>query len=91
MFSSISPNYEANLKEELFGCFKYIKIPFSELEKMPIRDRKAYIMLHNKAVEKEKEEYEKLSRGNKGGTIEGEAINEYTDRSQSEASRKAGG
>ena len=35
------------LKEELWGCFKYIGIPFETLEKMPIRDRKYYILRHN--------------------------------------------
>ena len=53
MFSSVSPDYEANLKEELFGCFKYVGIPFDVLDRMPTRDRKYYIMRHNKAVEEE--------------------------------------
>jgi len=39
LFSSISPDYERLLKEELFGCFKYIKIPLEALERMPVRDR----------------------------------------------------
>lgn len=60
LFSLISPNYEANLKEELFSCFKYIKIPFDVLERMPIRDRKYYIYRHNKAVEEENEKYEEM-------------------------------
>jgi hypothetical protein len=47
LFSSISPDYERILKEELFGCFKHIKIPFEELLKMPIRDRKYYIHKYN--------------------------------------------
>ena len=54
LFSSISPNYEAYLKEELWGCFKYIGIPFETLEKMPIRDRKYYIARHNQAAEEER-------------------------------------
>lgn len=63
MFSSISPDFERNLKEELFGCFKYINIPFRELEHMPTRDRKAYIHMHNKAIKKENDEYERISKG----------------------------
>jgi hypothetical protein len=27
----------------LYACFKFIGIPFSELYKMPVRDRKFYI------------------------------------------------
>lgn len=53
MFSSVSPDYEKNLKEELFGCFKYVGIPFDVLDRMPTRDRKFYIIRHNKAVEEE--------------------------------------
>ena len=35
--------YERNLKDELFACHMYVKIPFDVLEKMPIMDRKYYI------------------------------------------------
>lgn len=35
--------YERNLKDELFACHMYMKIPFDVLEKMPIMDRKYYI------------------------------------------------
>ncbi len=40
--------YEKNLKDELFACHMYVKIPFDVLEKMPIMDRKYYI---NKYIE----------------------------------------
>lgn len=60
MFSSISPEYENNLKEELFGCFKYIGIPFDVLNTMAIRDRKYYINQHNKKVAEENAEYERM-------------------------------
>ena len=75
LFSSTSPNQERNLKDELFGCFKHIGIPFDILEKMPIRDRKFYIAKHNGIVEKENEK-------DKGKSIDGEMINKYTDMSQ---------
>lgn len=51
LFSSISPNYESYLKDELWGCFHYIGIPLDILDKMPIRDRKFYIRKHNNAAE----------------------------------------
>ena len=43
--------YEQNLKEELFACHMYIKIPFDALDKMPIRDRKYYIHKYNEYME----------------------------------------
>lgn len=75
LFSLISSNQERDLKDELFGCFKHIGIPFQVLEKMPIRDRKFYIAKHNGIVEKENEK-------ENGSTIDGEMINKYTDMSQ---------
>lgn len=76
MFSSISPDYERNLKDELYGCFKYIGIPFDILNKMPIRDRKFYIAKHNGIVEDEVRKERGDSR------IDGEMINKFTDYSQ---------
>ena len=79
LFSLISPEYERYLKEELFGCFKHIKIPFDELMKMPTRDRKFYILKHNEAAEAERREYENMQ---KGGSTKTEAIDAYTDIDQ---------
>ena len=76
MFSSISPDYERNLKDELYGCFKYIGIPFDILNKMPIRDRKFYIAKHNGIVEDEKRKEQGDTRN------DGEMINKFTDYSQ---------
>ena len=80
LFSSISPDYEKLLKDELYGCFKYIKIPFSELYSMPIRDRKYYIMRHNQTVEEENLEYQRRSGKGESKT---EAIEKYTNLEQS--------
>lgn len=79
LFSSISPDNERYLKDELFGCFKYIKIPFDELMRMPTRDRKFYILKHNEAVENENKEYEEMQNGKSTRT---EAIDRYTDIDQ---------
>nr|MBP3680739.1 hypothetical protein [Clostridia bacterium] len=76
MFSSISPDYERNLKDELYGCFKYIGIPFDILNKMPIRDRKFYIAKHNGIVEDE------IRKERGDSRIDGEMINKFTDYSQ---------
>lgn len=43
--------YEQNLKDELFACHTYVKIPFDVLDKMPIRDRKYYIHKYNEYME----------------------------------------
>ena len=80
LFSLISPEYERILKEELFGCFKHIKIPFDELLKMPVRDRKFYILKHNEVETEAREEYENRQ---KGGSTKTEAIDAFTDIDQS--------
>lgn len=72
MFSSISPDYEVNLKEELYGCFKYMGIPFDVLDRMPTRDRKYYIARHNMLTEEENNK----TMGKKG-LDNSEAINDY--------------
>ena len=47
-YFSILPNeFEKNLKDEIWGCFKYIGIPMDTIMNMPIQDRKYYIMKHN--------------------------------------------
>lgn len=79
LFSSISPDYERNLKEELFECFKYIGIPFDILYKMPVRDRKFYISKHNGIIEEQNKE----SKKNDGG-VDGLFIDKFTDMSQQE-------
>lgn len=73
LFSSISPNYERNLKDELFGCFKYIGIPFDILDRMPTRDRKFYIAKHNGIMDEEK------SRDTT--KVNGEMINKFAEMS----------
>lgn len=79
LFSSISPDYERNLKDELFACFKYIGIPFDVLETMPIRDRRFYIYKYNDYVRKQEEAYE----GRQGSsTVSDDQINNYARMSQ---------
>ena len=75
LFSSISPTYEQNLKDELFACHMYIKIPFNVLDKMPIRDRKYYIHKYNEYMEARNAALE----GNSTTTTD---IGAYTNMSQ---------
>ena len=81
LFSSISPDYELNLKDELYSCNQYIGIPFDILDKMPVRDRKYYIMRHNLRMQEEQERYEHLQHKN-SSLVEGEAINTFAKLEQ---------
>ncbi len=42
-------DYERSFWDEIWGCVKYIGIPYDTLLDMPIQDRKVWIMKHNKA------------------------------------------
>ena len=61
LFSLIS-NFEKNLKHELWLCHKHMNLSMEELYNMPVSDRKNYIIIHNKEVEKEKERLESIRR-----------------------------
>lgn len=82
MFFSILPNeYERQLKEEIWGCFKYIGLPMDTVMSMPIQDRKFYILKHNEAVEMENKRIQAAERGSSHeSTISGEAVNAYAHR-----------
>lgn len=69
--------YERNLKDELFACHMYIKIPFDVLEKMPIIDRKYYIHKYNEYMEARNAAME-----NNGNTTSTSDITKYTSMSQ---------
>jgi hypothetical protein len=43
--------YERSLRDEIWGCFKYIGIPMETVMRLPIQERKYYIHKHNKEVE----------------------------------------
>ena len=60
----------------MWGCFKHIGIPFEELNKMPVRDRKFFIAKHNKEIEEKNKKMEHSSK-KRTRTITGEAINNY--------------
>ena len=61
LFSLIS-NFEKNLKHELWLCHKHMNLSMEEIYNMPVSDRKNYILIHNKDVEKEKERLEGIRR-----------------------------
>lgn len=72
MFSGISPNFAQTLREELFGCFKYIHIPYSELMNMPTKDRKYYIRRHNEVTNEE-------NNHRNGVEFDGDSLNNIAD------------
>ena len=84
-YFSILPNeFEKNLKDEIWGCFKYIGIPMDTIMNMPIQDRKYFIMKHNADEEELKQEIE---GGGEMHTIEGEALNTYAKITQNDPLR----
>jgi len=56
MFSQIPPTYEAELKQELWGCHQFMNMSYTEIYKMPTRDRRFYISRHNAYIEKQNQE-----------------------------------
>jgi len=54
LFSSTS-NFERHLKKELWLCHKNMGLSMDDIYKMTVADRKTFISIHNKEVEKEKE------------------------------------
>lgn len=72
IFFSISSNdYEQTFWDEIWGCVKYIEIPFDVIWNMPVYMRKIMINKHN--LEQSREE-----RSNDNAiTFEGSAINTY--------------
>lgn len=59
MFSVIYDNYERDLKKELWLCHKNMDLSMTEIEQMPTKDRKRYILEHNKQIEVEKRKFKK--------------------------------
>ena len=70
--------FEQNLKDELFACHNYIKIPFDVLNNMPIRDRKYYIHKYNEYMEAKNAAMESGGKSSKSTTN----ISHFTSLSQ---------
>lgn len=56
----LTSNFDKNLKYELWLCHKNMNLSMEDLYNMPVADRKNYILIHNKQVEKEKERLERV-------------------------------
>lgn len=57
---SLTSNFEKNLKHELWLCHKHMDLSMEDIYNMTVSDRKSYIIIHNKQVEKEKERLDKI-------------------------------
>ena len=67
------------LKEEIWGCHKYMNIPLDTIYSMPIMDRKFFIHKHNEDIKKQESMVEKNSNEK---TIEGINLNSYAKKEQ---------
>lgn len=59
---SITSNFERQLKQELWLCHKNMDLSMEELNNMTVADRRNYIAIHNKQVEKEKERLDNMRK-----------------------------
>ena len=88
-FSLIPSSYERVLKDEIWGCTHYMKIPMETVMKLPIQDRRYFIQRHNEEQQGIRAERERMN-GNR--ITDGEAINEYARLEQENIkNRKRGG
>ena len=59
---SLTSNYEKRLKTELWLCHSNMKLTMEEINNMTVADRKGYIAIHNKQMQREKERMENMRR-----------------------------
>ena len=60
LFSLSFENYEKHLKRELLMCHKHMGFSMTELLKMSVHDRRAYIQMHNQLVKEENQRREQF-------------------------------
>jgi len=57
---SLTSNFDKHLKHELWLCHTNMNLSMEEIYNMTVADRKTYIILHNKEVEKENERWNRM-------------------------------
>ena len=72
--------FELNFWEEIYGCVKYIGIPYDTVMAMPVQDRKTWIQKHNIEAKKKDTPPDVKERGS--GNISGEMLNGFAKREQ---------
>ncbi len=88
-FSLIPSDYERILKDEIWGCTHYMKLPMETVMKLPIQDRRYYIHKHNEEQQDIRSRQERATGTNR--TYDGEAINEYAKLEQENAKNRRRG
>ena len=80
----ISPTeYEKNLTDEKWGCFKHIGMDYNMYMSLPIQERRAFIHKHNQEQEALEQRYERSTKNSENRTYEGESINTFAKLEQS--------
>lgn len=74
-FSLISDDYDRMLKDEIWGCVHYMKLPMETVMRMPVQDRRYFIQKHNDEQQGIKKTMDK--RSGVATITDGDAINEY--------------
>lgn len=72
--------------DEIWGCFKYVGMPYDMIMKLPIQDRREFIHKHNLEQERIDKEYAS-DTGENVRTYEGESINQFARMEQSNQKR----
>lgn len=88
-FSTLPDDYEKKLKDEIYGCFKYIGIPIETVYHMPVQDRRYFIMRHN--AEQEHlihEQEEMMNKPGQNQTRTSGNLNAYAKLEQQNNSRR---
>lgn len=66
--------------DEIYGCFKYIGIPYDTIMNMPIQNRKYFIARHNHDTN----ELNKKTNNDSTISVTGEATATYTQMSMND-------
>lgn len=70
----IPSEYEKMLKDEIWGCTHYMKLPMETVMRLPVQDRRYYIQKHNEEQQGIKRDIDMRSGRSK---VDGDSINEY--------------
>lgn len=62
------------LKDEIWGCTHYMKLPMETVMRLPVQDRRYYIQKHNEEQQGIKRDIDMRSGRSK---VDGDSINEY--------------
>jgi len=88
-FSTLPDDYERKLKDEIYGCFKYIGIPIETVYHMPVQDRRYFIMKHNAEQEHlVHEQEEMMNKPNQNQTRSNGNLNTYAKLEQQNNNRR---